>query len=111
MALIDPFEQAMTTLLNRLGHTAQYQPKALGAGFIASPINLRVLINRAESVSDMGFGELVVDTPQIEVRVVDIPQPTIGDRVLVKGHTYEVTREPLIKDTDRLFWTLVVRLL
>ena len=111
MALMDPFEQAMTTLLNRLGHTAQYQPKEIGVGFTASPINLRVLIHRAESVSDIGFGELVMDTPQIEVRVVDISQPMIGDRILVKGHTYEVTREPLIKDSDRLFWTLVVRLL
>ena len=111
MALIDPVEQAMTTLLNRLGLTAQYQPKEIGAGFTTAPINLQVLIHRAESVSDIGFGELVVDTPQIEVRVVDIPQPAIGDRILVNGHTYEVTREPLIKDTDRLFWTLVVRLL
>ena len=111
MALMDPFEQAMTTLLNRLGLTAQYQPKEIGEGFTTAPINLQVLIHRAESVSDIGFGELVVDTPQIEVRVVDISQPAIGDRILVNGHTYEVTREPLIKDTDRLFWTLVVRLL
>ncbi len=69
---------------------------------------VRVISKQPDTVVGFGDGQLHVSTVLLDVRSFDVPDPAVGDQIMVGGITYVVQSEPK-SDRERLVWTLDVR--
>lgn len=90
-----------------IARTAIYRPGGVGDG---APV--RVIAKRNDQVSEFGDMNIVSATARFDLRVSDVPNPADGDTITLvgalDGETFVVQGE-LIRDTERLVWTLDTR--
>ena len=72
------------------------------------PRPVRVIVRRADTVTDFGGARLWSETTRLDLRVSDVPNPRPGDRLVLDGESFVVQGEP-VRDRERLVWTLEVR--
>jgi hypothetical protein len=85
-----------------LGRDAVYEP----AG--GEPVSVRVVARRADAVTEFGHARLWSETTRLDLRVAEVANPRLGDRVVLDGEAFVVQGEP-VRDRERLVWTLEVR--
>jgi hypothetical protein len=74
-----------------------------------SPVPVRVIARRPDTI--MGFGETRIhaETATFEVRASEVANPRPDDQLTIDGETFVVQGEPERRDPDRLVWTLDAR--
>ncbi len=70
-----------------------------------TPILVRVVTRRADTVTDFGDARLWSETTRIDLRVAEVPNPRPGDRVEIDGDAFLIQGEP-VRDRERLVWTV-----
>ena len=73
-----------------------------------APILVRVVVRRADAISDFGDARLWSETTRIDLRVVEVPVPRPGDRIEIDGEAFLIQGEP-VRDRERLVWTVDLR--
>ena len=73
-----------------------------------APVLVRVVVRRADAVTDFGDARLWSETTRIDLRVAKVPNPRPGDRVEIDGEAFLIQGEP-VRDRERLVWTLDLR--
>jgi hypothetical protein len=70
-----------------------------------APVLVRVVVRRADAVTDFGDARLWSETTRIDLRVADVPAPRPGDRIEIEGDAFLIQGEP-VRDRERLVWTV-----
>ena len=81
------------------------------AVYIASsgaPVLVRIVVRRADAVTDFGDARLWSETTRIDLRVAEVPAPRPGDRIEIEGEAFLIHGEP-VRDRERLVWTVDLR--
>jgi hypothetical protein len=73
-----------------------------------APVLVRVVARRADAVTDFGDARLWSETPRLDRRVAEVPNPRPGDRIEIDGAAFLVQGEP-VRDRERLVWTVDLR--
>jgi hypothetical protein len=97
-----PFSDMIDQLFNDpvLGKDATYYPLGTGDGY-----TVRVMTKSPDVISGFGLTRIQSTTLTLEVRVIEVPTPAIGDTFELDGTTYAIQSEP-IADRERLVWAL-----
>ena len=85
-----------------IGHDAVYPPEG-GAAVL-----VRVVVRRADAITEFGEARLWSETTRIDLRVAEVPAPRPGDRIEIDGDAFLIQGEP-IRDRERLVWTIDLR--
>jgi hypothetical protein len=85
-----------------LGQDATYEPAD------GEPISVRVVVRRADAVTEFGAARLWSETTRFDVRVAEVASPRPGDRLVLDGESFIVQGEP-VRDRERLVWTVDTR--
>ena len=72
-----------------------------------SPVIVRVVARRADSITGFGEAKLWSETQRFDLRVSEITSPRPGDRLEIGGEAFLIQGEP-IRDAERLIWTIDV---
>ena len=99
------FKDMMTVLFADpvLSKPATWLPQDGSGGFA-----LTVMGRQPDVLTDFGGGQIHSETALFDVRVADVPNPAVGDRLTVGSVNYVVQSEPTA-DSERLIWTLNTR--
>jgi len=73
-----------------------------------APVLVRVVVRRADAVTDFGDARLWSETTRVDLRVAEVPNPRPGDRIEIDGDAYLMQGEP-VRDRERLVWTVDLR--
>jgi hypothetical protein len=73
-----------------------------------APVLVRIVVRRADSVTDFGDAGLWSETTRIDLRVAEVPNPRPGDRIEIDGEALLIQGEP-VRDRERLVWTVDLR--
>jgi len=73
-----------------------------------APVAVRVILRRADAITDFGEARLWSETTRLDIRVADAANPRPGDRFDIDGDAFVVQGEP-VRDSERLVWTLDLR--
>lgn len=73
-----------------------------------SPALVRVVMRRADDVTNFGAAQLWSETTRIDVRAAEVSNPRPGERVEINGEAFLIQGEP-IRDRERLVWTVDLR--
>ena len=73
-----------------------------------TPVLVRVVMRRADAVTDFGDARIWSETTRIDLRVAEVPNPRPGDRIEIDGDAFLIQGEP-IRDRERLVWTIDLR--
>ncbi|MCC5976183.1 MAG: hypothetical protein JJT81_19325 [Rubellimicrobium sp.] len=73
-----------------------------------APQLIRVVMRRADDVTDFGNARLWSETTRVDLRVAEIPEPRPGDRIEIDGEAFVIQGEP-VRDRERLVWTVDLR--
>jgi hypothetical protein len=97
------FAGAVDATFAAFGIDATYTPSG------GSPVGVRVIARRSDTI--VGFGETRIhaETATYEVRTSEVANPRPDDELTVGGETFVVQGEPERRDPDRLVWSLDVR--
>ncbi|MGI9433565.1 MAG: head-tail joining protein [Geminicoccaceae bacterium] len=100
---MEAFSGAVDATFAGFGVDAIYTPTD------SSPITVRVIARRPDTI--VGFGETRIhaETATFEVRVNEVAEPRPGDQLTVDSDGFVVQGEPERRDPDRLVWTVDVR--
>jgi len=85
-----------------LGREAIYEPAD------GDPFPVRVIVRRADAITEFGEARLWSETTRFDVRASELAAPRPGDRIVIGGATYVVQGEP-VRDRERLVWTIDTR--
>ena len=85
-----------------IGHDAVYTPDG-GAAVL-----VRVVVRRADAITEFGEARLWSETTRIDLRVAEVPAPRPGDRIEIDGEAFLLQGEP-VRDRERLVWTVDLR--
>ena len=85
-----------------IGRDAVYTPEG-GAAVL-----VRVVVRRADAITEFGEARLWSETTRIDLRVAEVPVPRPGDRIEIDGDAFLVQGEP-VRDRERLVWTVDLR--
>lgn len=85
-----------------IGRDAVYTPEG------GAPLLVRVVARRADAVTDFGDARLWSETTRIDLRVAEVANPRLGDRIEVDGEAFLIQGEP-VRDRERLVWTVDLR--
>jgi hypothetical protein len=69
---------------------------------------VRVVMRRADEITDFGDARLWSETTRVDLRVTEVQSPRPGDRVEIDGEAFLIQGEP-VRDRERLVWTLDLR--
>ncbi len=72
------------------------------------PVLVRVVVRRADAVTDFGDARLWSETTRLDLRVAEVPNPRPGDRIEIDGNAFLIQGEP-VRDRERLVWTVDLR--
>ena len=72
------------------------------------PLLVRVVARRADAVTDFGDARLWSETTRVDLRVAEVPNPHLGDRIEIDGDAFLIQGEP-VRDRERLVWTVDLR--
>lgn len=73
----------------------------------STPYPVRVIAKQPDTVVGFGEGQFHTPTMLFDVRVSEVPEPTVGDQITLGTHIYNVQSEPKL-DREGLVWTLDV---
>ena len=73
-----------------------------------APRLVRVVMRRADVVTGFGEARLWSETTRIDLRVAEVPDPRLGDRIEFDGEAFLIQGEP-VRDRERLVWTVDLR--
>lgn len=73
-----------------------------------APVLVRVVARRADAVTDFGDARIWSETTRIDLRVVEVANPSLGDRFEIEGEAFLIQGEP-VRDRERLVWTVDLR--
>lgn len=73
-----------------------------------APVLVRIVARRADAVIDFGDARLWSETTRVDLRVAEVPNPRLGDRIEIDAEAYLIQGEP-IRDRERLVWTVDLR--
>lgn len=73
-----------------------------------TPVLVRVVMRRADEITNFGDARLWSETTRIDLRVAEVANPRPGDRVEIDGGAFLIQGEPL-RDRERLVWTVDLR--
>lgn len=73
-----------------------------------TPQPIRVVMRRADDVTNFGAATLWSETTRIDLRVAEIPVPRPGDRIEIGAEAFLIQGEP-VRDRERLVWTVDLR--
>ena len=73
-----------------------------------TPVLVRVVMRRADDITDFGAARVWSETTRIDLRGAEVPNPRPGDRVEIDGEAFVIQGEP-VRDRERLVWTLDLR--
>jgi len=73
-----------------------------------APVLVRLIVRRADDVTEFGDARLWSETTRVDLRVAEVANPRPGDRVEIDGDTFLIQGEP-DRDRERLVWTLDLR--
>ena len=98
------FEAAIAALFADpvLAKPVEYLPKG-GLGGKA----VRVIAKQPDTITSFGEARLHSSTTLFDVQAAEVPNPQIGDQLMVSGIIYTIQAEP-VADRERLVWTLDV---
>ena len=66
---------------------------------------IRVVLRRADDITDFGAARVWSETTRIDLRVAEVPAPRPGDRIEIDGEGFNIQGEP-VRDRERLVWTV-----
>ena len=69
---------------------------------------VRVVVRRADAITEFGEAQLWSETTRIDVRVAEVANPRPGDRIEIDGDGFLIQGEP-VRDRERLVWTVDLR--
>jgi len=72
-----------------------------------SPVLVRVVARRADSITGFGEAKLWSETQRLDLRVSEVANPRPGDRLEIGGEAFLIQGEPM-RDAERLIWTIDV---
>jgi hypothetical protein len=72
-----------------------------------SPVLVRVVARRADSITGFGEAKLWSETQRFDLRVNEVSSPRPGDRLEIGGEAFLIQGEP-VRDAERLIWTIDV---
>jgi hypothetical protein len=72
-----------------------------------SPVLVRVVARRADSVTGFGEAKLWSETQRFDLRVSEVANSRPGDRLEINGEAFLIQGEP-VRDAERLIWTIDV---
>lgn len=101
------FETAIRALFadRNMADDATWLPGGAGPG-----VPVRIVRRRPEEVVDWQSARAVGAGDEVQLRVEEVPDLAVGDRLEVGGETLEVVGEPR-RNERRLVWTAEVRVL
>ena len=73
-----------------------------------TPILVRVVMRRADEITDFGAARVWSETIRIDVRVAEVINPRPGERIEINSEAFVIQGEP-VRDRERLVWTLDLR--
>lgn len=73
-----------------------------------SAVLVRVVMRRADAVTDFGDARIWSETTRIDLRVAEVANPRPGDRIEIEGEAFLIQGEP-VRDRERLVWTVDLR--
>ena len=73
-----------------------------------APVLVRVVVRRADAITEFGEARLWSETTRIDLRVAEVPVPRPGDRIEIDGDAFVIQGEP-VRDRERLVWTADLR--
>jgi hypothetical protein len=73
-----------------------------------TPQLIRVVMRRADEVTNFGDARLWSETTRIDLRVAEVANPRPGDRIEIDGDAFLIQGEP-VRDRERLVWTVDLR--
>lgn len=73
-----------------------------------APKLVRVVARRADAVASFGEARLWSEATRVDLRVADVSEPRLGDRVEIGAEAFLVQGEPS-RDRERLVWMLDLR--
>lgn len=85
-----------------IGHDAVYTPEGSAA------VLVRVVVRRADAITEFGEARLWSETTRIDLRVAEVETPRPGDRIEIEGDAFLIQGEP-VRDRERLVWTVDLR--
>lgn len=86
-----------------LGRDAVYRMGGADPG-----IPVRIILRRPDAIGTFGETRILSETVVIDVRVSEITAPVAGDTFTIGGETFVVQGE-LVRDAERLIWTIEAR--
>jgi len=73
-----------------------------------SPVPVRIVFRRPDSVTDFGGAQVWSETTQADLRVAEVASPRPGDTITIGGDAFLIHGEP-VRDRERLVWTVDFR--
>jgi hypothetical protein len=73
-----------------------------------SPVLVRVVARRADSITGFGEAKLWSETQRFDLRVSEVANPRPGDRLEIGSEAFLIQGEP-VRDAERLIWTVDLR--
>ena len=70
-----------------------------------TPVLVRVVARRADSVTGFGEAKLWSETQRFDLRVSEVANPRPGDRIEIGSEAFLIQGEPM-RDGERLVWTI-----
>ena len=95
--MLNPMKMAVDSLFNRLGIPAIFKNRSI-----------RIILNEPDEVVGVGFINAHSETHRVRIRISEVPELKIGDKIETEDETYAVHSEP-VKDTHRLVWSCDLR--
>ena len=73
-----------------------------------TPVLVRVVMRRADELTDFGAARVWSETTRVDLRVSEAPNPRPGERIEINSEAFVIQGEPA-RDRERLVWTLDLR--
>ena len=73
-----------------------------------APVLVRVVVRRADAITEFGEARLWSETTRNHLRVAEVPAPRPGDRIEIDREAFLLQGEP-VRDRVRLVWTVDLR--
>jgi len=74
------------------------------------PITIKVIAYQPDEIEGVpgSITQTKASTALFDVRKSDITNPAAGDAIIMEGVEYTIIHEPVVRDADRLIWTISV---
>ena len=78
-----------------------------GGGGMSAPVTVRIVLRQPDRIASFGETRILAASTVIEVRSIEVPELSEGDRFAIDGEAFLLQGEP-VRDAERLIWTAEV---